>query len=585
MATAAGIGDGDRQRPASPARSRRAWAGEPRGTRFAPAAARYSSFKLWLKYAKPSHGRVVVDAGAARALREGGTTLLPVGIVEVEGALRRRRRGRGRATAAADDRQGDLQLLGGRAAPGQGPEVGRRCARCSRAPPRRPSTATTSCWPEGCRVTCRHGRRRPLGRRCLPAPRRPRRARWPRLDSATKDRALRGDRRRAGGAHAARSSRPTRATSRPAAAAGLGRRADGPPARWTRARVAAMADGVRAIVALPDPVGEVIDGSGLPNGLDVRKVRVPLGVVAVVYEARPERDDRRRRAGAEVGQRDRPARLLAGGALQRRAGGDRHRGGRRRRAARRRARPGRAAAGARSWPSWPARTGVVDLIIPRGGEGLKKALSAVATVPVIYAASGNCHVYVDAGADLDAAEAIVLNAKTQRPGVVQRGRDAARARATSPPSSCRARSAALREAGVELRADGRARAALGAGRRPGRRHRGRLGHEFLALVLAVRRRGLASRRRSSTSTAYGSRALGGDRDARSRQSRAGVPAGRGRRLRLRQRLHPLHRRRRVRDGRRDRQLDAEAARPRPDRAARAVHLQVPGRGLGPGPRP
>jgi len=61
--------------------------------------------------------------------------------------------------------------------------------------------------------------------------------------------------------------------------------------------------------------------------------------------------------------------------------------------------------------------GVVDLIFPRGGEGLKAALKAVATVPVIYAASGNCHVYVDASADLDAAEAIILNAKVQRPGV------------------------------------------------------------------------------------------------------------------------------------------------------------------------
>jgi glutamate 5-kinase len=63
----------------------RAWAGEPVGTRFAPQAVRHSSFKLWLKYAKPTHGVVTVDAGAARALREGGTSLLPVGIVEVAG--------------------------------------------------------------------------------------------------------------------------------------------------------------------------------------------------------------------------------------------------------------------------------------------------------------------------------------------------------------------------------------------------------------------------------------------------------------------------------------------------------------------
>jgi glutamate 5-kinase len=65
----------------------RAVAGEPTGTRFAPQATRQSSFKLWLKYAKPSHGTVTVDAGAARALREGGTSLLPVGIVSVDGAF------------------------------------------------------------------------------------------------------------------------------------------------------------------------------------------------------------------------------------------------------------------------------------------------------------------------------------------------------------------------------------------------------------------------------------------------------------------------------------------------------------------
>ncbi len=62
------------------------------------------------------------------------------------------------------------------------------------------------------------------------------------------------------------------------------------------------------------------------------------------------------------------------------------------------------------------QNGLVDLIIPRGGEGLKAALKGVATVPVIYAASGNCHVYVDATADLDRAQAIILNAKLQRPG-------------------------------------------------------------------------------------------------------------------------------------------------------------------------
>jgi glutamate 5-kinase len=86
MATSAGIptviGSGY-----EPGLLARAWAGEPGGTRFAAQPTRQPSFKLWLKYAKPSQGTVVVDAGAARALRDGGTSLLPVGIVSVEGAF------------------------------------------------------------------------------------------------------------------------------------------------------------------------------------------------------------------------------------------------------------------------------------------------------------------------------------------------------------------------------------------------------------------------------------------------------------------------------------------------------------------
>src|SRR3954451_2383006 len=181
-------------------------------------------------------------------------------------------------------------------------------------------------------------------------------------------------------------------------------------------RVAAMADGVRQVAALDDPVGEVVDGRRLANGLDLRKVRVPLGVVAVVYEARPnvtiDAAALALKSGYAVVLRGSSSAahsnaVLAGiageaavavgvpaGAVSLVAGGGRE-----------------------ELAELATQDGVVDLIIPRGGEGLKAALSAVATVPVIYAASGNCHVYVDAGADLDAAEAIVVNAKTQRPGV------------------------------------------------------------------------------------------------------------------------------------------------------------------------
>jgi glutamate-5-semialdehyde dehydrogenase len=106
------------------------------------------------------------------------------------------------------------------------------------------------------------------------------------------------------------------------------------------------------------------------------------------------------------------------------------------------------------------QNGLVDLIIPRGGEGLKKALEAVATVPVIYAASGNCHVYVDASADQDAALAIVLNAKTQRPGVCNAA-EKLLVHADAAPSFLPRVLRALQDAGVELRVDGRTRALAG----------------------------------------------------------------------------------------------------------------------------
>src|SRR5689334_9930763 len=176
-----------------------------------------------------------------------------------------------------------------------------------------------------------------------------------------------------------------------------------------------MADGVRKIAALPDPVGEVIDGSTLPNGLHMRRVRVPLGVIAVVYEARPNvtidaaalclksgnavvlrGSSSAAHSNAVLAAVAADAATAAGlpeGAMALLAGGGRE-----------------------DLAELATQTGVVDLIVPRGGEGLKAALKGVATVPVIYAASGNNHVFVDASADLDDALAIVMNAKLQRPG-------------------------------------------------------------------------------------------------------------------------------------------------------------------------
>lgn len=180
-------------------------------------------------------------------------------------------------------------------------------------------------------------------------------------------------------------------------------------------RLDEIAAGVRAIVALPDPVGEVIDGCTLPNGLRERRVRVPLGVVAVVYEARPNvtidaaalclksgnaivlrgssAAVHSNRALAGVATRVAAEAGLPDGALSLIAGGDHD-----------------------ELAALATQTGVVDLIIPRGGEGLKAALTGVATVPVMFAASGNNHVFVDASADPEMARAIVGNAKLQRPG-------------------------------------------------------------------------------------------------------------------------------------------------------------------------
>jgi glutamate-5-semialdehyde dehydrogenase len=182
------------------------------------------------------------------------------------------------------------------------------------------------------------------------------------------------------------------------------------------ARIAAIAAAVRQIVALPDPVGEVIDGHRLPNGLDVRKVRVPLGVVAVVYEARPnvtiDAAALCLKSGNAIVLRGSSSAASSNAALARIASEATVAAGLPEGCV------GMLAGGGREeLAELATQQDTVDLIIPRGGEGLKEALQAVASVPVIYAASGNCHVYVDASADLDRAEAVVLNAKVQRPGV------------------------------------------------------------------------------------------------------------------------------------------------------------------------
>jgi glutamate-5-semialdehyde dehydrogenase len=225
------------------------------------------------------------------------------------------------------------------------------------------------------------------------------------------------------------------------------------------ARLKGIASDVRTIAALPDPVGETIEGHRLDNGLDVRRVRVPLGVVAVVYEARPNvtidcsalclksgnaivlrGSSMAAHSNAVLAQVASAAVASVGvpaAAISLVAGGDRD-----------------------ELRQLATQDGLVDLIIPRGGEGLKAALKEHATVPVMYAAAGNCHVYVDETADLDDATAIALNAKVQRPGVCNAAETLLVHSSVAAAFLPRALTE-LREAGVELRVDGRARVASG----------------------------------------------------------------------------------------------------------------------------
>ncbi|MEO8091875.1 MAG: glutamate-5-semialdehyde dehydrogenase [bacterium] len=226
----------------------------------------------------------------------------------------------------------------------------------------------------------------------------------------------------------------------------------------TSERIAAMADGVRAIAALEDPVGEIVEQRTLASGLELTKRRVPLGVVAVVYEARPNVTVDCAALCIKSGN----AIVLRGSSYAARSNG----------ALVALAREGLVAAGLPEQAAQlldggreelsllATQDGVVDLMIPRGGEGLKQALKAVATVPVMYAAAGNCHVYVHSDADLEMARSVAYNAKVDRPGVCNAAEtllvNEAVASAFLPGAL-----ADLAAAGVELVGDERARALAG----------------------------------------------------------------------------------------------------------------------------
>lgn len=181
-------------------------------------------------------------------------------------------------------------------------------------------------------------------------------------------------------------------------------------------RIAAMADAVDEIAALDDPLGETLQDRVLDNGLRLRQVRVPFGVVCVVFEARPN-------VAADAGA----IAIKTGNGIVLRGSRQAVLTNRRIIDSLERALEERGFDERLVWNFPPderdafrdliATEGSVDLVIPRGGEGLKKFLLEHARVPVLAAAGGNCHVFIDESAERDMARDIVLNAKTHRPGV------------------------------------------------------------------------------------------------------------------------------------------------------------------------
>jgi glutamate-5-semialdehyde dehydrogenase len=225
----------------------------------------------------------------------------------------------------------------------------------------------------------------------------------------------------------------------------------------TPARVAAMAQGVRDVVALADPVGEVVRGYVRPNGLQIQQVRVPLGVVAIVYEARPNVTVDTAALAIKSGN----VALLRGSAsayasntvlvdvlaraaekaglphdsIQLVPGTDRA-----------------------SVTHLLKARGLVDVVIPRGGPSLIRHVVDNAAVPVIETGVGNVHIYVDASADLDMAESIIVNAKVSRPSVCNAVETILVHRAVADDFVPRV-TAALQDRGVTVHGDGAFRAA------------------------------------------------------------------------------------------------------------------------------
>jgi len=247
-------------------------------------------------------------------------------------------------------------------------------------------------------------------------------------------------------------------------------------------RLRDVAASVRALTALRDPVGQLVDGWRLENGVELRKVRVPLGVVAVIYEARPNVTVDAAclclKTGNAVILRGGSAAMHSNRILSEVVQGAVIEAGLPREAV------SYLTPDRRELDELLEQRRYVDLVIPRGGEDLKDYLMERSKIPVIYAAGGNCHVYVDAAADLGKAVPIIVNAKCQRPGMCNAAETLLVHRDVAAEFLPRAVEE-LKRRGVELVVDKAAADVLGDPtlKRANKTH---YETEFLALKLAVR---------------------------------------------------------------------------------------------------
>ncbi len=334
----------------------------------------------------------------------------------------------------------------------------------------------------------------------------------------------------------------------------------------TSARIKEMAQGVRDVAGLPDPIGETLAEWTKENGLRIRKVRVPIGVVGIIYESRPN-----------VTVDTAVIALKTGNAIVLRGGKE---------AVQSNqclveimsAVPGVPEGAIELLDSSSRQSvhdlikarGLVDVIVPRGGAGLITFVTENSTVPVIETGAGNCHIFVDATGDFDMADRIVINAKTQRPSVCNAAEKLLVHQSVAAEYIPRIVKKLI-EAGVEVRGDNKARA-LAQGQPVSLAPDQDWYEEYLRLCMADRGRRRRGRRHRAHQQVL-DQALRFHHHRR-RIECPQVSEGCGFRRRLLERLHPLHRRSRIRLRRRDGHQHPETPLPRPLRPAGTDFFEV-----------